>query len=140
MTDRVPNIIITITETGTEEERMKICITAKGDTEDARVDPRFGRCAYFCFYDTESGEYSFEENGFTHETGGVGVQASQHMLSREVDAVLTGQVGPNAYKALDAAEISVYTGASGSVAEAVRQFTDGSLEAAVGPSNDGHVS
>ena len=118
---------------------MKMCITAQGDSEDAQVDPRFGRCAYFCFYDTDTGEFSFERNGFTHATGGVGVQSSQHMVTRGVSAIVTGQVGPNAYRALQAAEIPVYTGAQGTVSEAVRQYESGELEAAVGPSNRGHV-
>jgi predicted Fe-Mo cluster-binding NifX family protein len=119
---------------------MKVCITAKIDSETAPVDPRFGRCAYFCFYDTESGEFSFEENTFTHAMGGVGVQTSQYMVTKGVSAVVTGQVGPNAYRALSAAEIPVYTGADGNtVAESVEKFGNGELEATGGPTNRGHV-
>ncbi len=118
---------------------MKLCITATGEGEDAAVDPRFGRCAYFCFYDTESKQFSFEKNEFVHGSGGVGVQASQHMVSRGVEALLTGQVGPNAFRALEAAGISMYTGFEGSVADGVAKYLEGGLEAAGGPSNKGHV-
>lgn len=33
---------------------MLICITAQGDNLDSEIDPRFGRCNYFIFYDTET--------------------------------------------------------------------------------------
>ncbi|MGM0674205.1 MAG: NifB/NifX family molybdenum-iron cluster-binding protein [Spirochaetota bacterium] len=119
---------------------MKVCITAQEATEEAGVDPRFGRCAHFCFYDTEEGTYTFENNSFTHETGGVGVQASQHLVTKGVSALLTGEVGPNAFKVLEAAEIPVYTGITGTVAEAVAQYRSGNLEAAARPTNRGHIA
>jgi predicted Fe-Mo cluster-binding NifX family protein len=106
---------------------------------DSPVDPRFGRSDYFCFYDTDTGELRCEENGFTHEHGGVGVQASQYMADQSVSVILTGQVGPNAYRALEAAEIPVYTGATGTVAEALEEYRAGSLRAATEPSNSGHA-
>lgn len=118
---------------------MKVCITSQGSTEEAEVDPRFGRCGYFCFYDTEEDTYSFEKNSFTHATGGVGVQASQHLVTEGVSALITGQVGPNAYRVLEAAEIPVYTGVKGTVAEAAAQYKSGNLEAAAGPTNSGHI-
>ena len=119
---------------------MKVCITAKDATEKAEVDPRFGRCAHFCFYDTEKDTYSFERNSFTHETGGVGVQASQHLVTNGVSALLTGQVGPNAFKVLEAAEIPVYTDITGTVAEAAAQYKSGNLEATGEPTNRGHIA
>lgn len=118
---------------------MKVCITSKGEDKNAQIDPRFGRCAYFCFYDTETGEFSFEKNTFTHAHGGVGVQASQHMANSEVAAVITGQVGPNAYQALEAAGVTIHTGVEGTVADAVEKLSNGELESASGPSNDGHM-
>ena len=118
---------------------MKVCITSKGEETNAQVDPRFGRCAYFCFYDTETGEFTFEQNTFTHARGGVGVQASQHMVNQEVSAVITGQIGPNAYQALEAGGIRMYTGAKGTVADTVEQFNRGEFESANGPTNEGHM-
>jgi predicted Fe-Mo cluster-binding NifX family protein len=36
---------------------MKIAVSAIGDNLDAQLDPRFGRCLYFIFVDTESMEF-----------------------------------------------------------------------------------
>jgi predicted Fe-Mo cluster-binding NifX family protein len=36
---------------------MKVCITSQGDTLEASVDPRFGRCQYFIFIDTETDSF-----------------------------------------------------------------------------------
>ncbi len=118
---------------------MKVCISSKSNESSAQVDPRFGRCAYFCFYDTETGEFTFEKNTFTHAREGVGVQASGHMVKNEVSVVVTGQIGPNAYQALEAGGVRIYTGAKGTVADAVESFNRGEFELANGPSNSGHM-
>lgn len=109
---------------------MKICISSQGEQRGSNVDPRFGRCAYFAFYDTDSGEYSFEPNRFAAGVGGVGVQTSQYMAEKEVRAILTGQVGPNAFKTLNAAGVDVYPEADGTVEQAVQAFLNGEYQKA----------
>ena len=41
---------------------MKVAITSSGDTLSALVDRRFGRCSFFVFFDTETGETEFLAN------------------------------------------------------------------------------
>ncbi|MBD3378963.1 MAG: dinitrogenase iron-molybdenum cofactor biosynthesis protein [Candidatus Omnitrophica bacterium] len=117
---------------------MKICVTSEGSSADAAIDPRFGRCAYFAIADTETGEIEFLPNGNRDGMGGVGVRSGQLMAEKGVKAVLTGNVGPNAFDTLKAGGISVYTGLSGKVSEAVEKFTRGGLETGEGPSVDPH--
>ena len=117
---------------------MKICITAQGNDLEAQVDPRFGRCQYFVIADTETGETDIVGNSNKDGMGGVGVQSGQLMAEKEVKAVLTGNVGPNAYKTLDAAGIEVVTGVSGTVKEAIEKYKSGDLKATQGPSVDSH--
>jgi predicted Fe-Mo cluster-binding NifX family protein len=45
--------------------------------------------------------------------GGAGIQAAQTVANRGVEAVITGQIGPNAVRVLNSAGIAVYVGASG---------------------------
>ena len=54
------------------------------------------------------------------------------MADRQVKVVITGNVGPNAFETLNAAGISVMTGASGSIREAIERYKKGELKAAQG--------
>ena len=56
---------------------MNICVTAQGNTLDAAVDPRFGRCPYFLIVDTDAMSVEAVENSYTGAMGGAGIQAGQ---------------------------------------------------------------
>ncbi|MDD4956815.1 MAG: NifB/NifX family molybdenum-iron cluster-binding protein [Candidatus Omnitrophica bacterium] len=117
---------------------MRICITAEKDSLDSRVDPRFGRCGYFLIFDTESGEKEFVENSDRDGTGGVGIRAGQYMAQQKVKAVLTGNVGPNAFQTLSASGIEVITGVSGTVEDAIGAYKAGRTKTSAGPSVEPH--
>jgi predicted Fe-Mo cluster-binding NifX family protein len=106
---------------------MKIAITSRGDHLDAQVDPRFGRCQYFVIIDPETMEWEAIENENAQLRGGSGIQAGQLMAQKDVKAVLTGHCGPNAFQALSAADIEIYTGIDGTVQEAITRYTSGQL-------------
>jgi predicted Fe-Mo cluster-binding NifX family protein len=107
---------------------MKICITSGGDRLDSKVDPRFGRCAYFTFADIDTLEFECIENPNIQSMGGAGVQSAQLVASKGVKAVVTGNVGPNAFQTLDAAGIEIFIGASGTVKDAIEKFKKGELD------------
>jgi len=106
---------------------MKVCVTASGSGLDDPIDPRFGRCQYFAFLDTETMDFESVANASMALGGGAGIQAAQFVANKEVKAVLTGQVGPKAYDVLAAAGIEIVTGASGTVREAVERYKRGEL-------------
>jgi len=112
---------------------MNICVTSQGDNLDALVDPRFGRCQYFIIVDTETLQYKAISNPNIDARGGAGIQSGQVMAERQVKAVVTGNVGPNAFQTLNAAGISVITGASGSVRQAIEKYKKGELKPTQGP-------
>jgi len=112
---------------------MKICVTAEGKDLNASIDPRFGRCKYFIFVDTESLLFEAIENPSLNSTGGAGIQAGQLMSAKGVKAVLTGNVGPNAHQVLSAAGIEVFTGVSGTVKEAIENHKFGKYAPAANP-------
>jgi len=113
---------------------MKICITSAGNAMDSAVDPRFGRCRNFIFFDTESGKIEAEDNPNYQLQGGAGIQSGQLVASRGAKAVLTGNIGPNAHRVLTAAGISVFTGVSGTVKEAIEGYKNNNYSAADSPS------
>lgn len=101
---------------------MKFAITSDGADPDAQVDSRFGRCAYFVIYDTEDGSFTALKNEATDAASGAGVQAARIVEQSGARVVLTGQVGPKAEKALQAAGIEIRTGASGTLREAAAEI------------------
>lgn len=117
---------------------MKIAITADGPSKEASVDPRFGRCKYFIFADSETDDFESEENNSMSAGHGAGISTSQAIVAKGVDVVLTGNCGPNAYQVLDAAGIKVITGVSGKVEDAIKDFKSGKLEASSKPNVVSH--
>lgn len=117
---------------------MKIAITSTGETLDSQVDPRFGRAQYFIIVETETMDHSVVENASIAAAGGAGISAAKAAADTGVEAVLTGNCGPNAQRTLDAAGITLYTEVTGTVAEAVALFKNGKLSAADGPNVQSH--
>ena len=113
---------------------MKICVTSEGNSLDSKVDPRFGRCQYFIFADTDTSAFEAIPNPNIESMGGAGIQSGQFVAEKKVKAVLTGNVGPNAFQTLQAAGVGVITGISGTVQEAVEEYKTGKLKPTGGPS------
>lgn len=101
---------------------MKLCVTAKENNLDAPIDPNFGRCRYFIFVDSGTLQFEAVENPNVQASGGAGTNSGQLIASRNVDALLTGDVGPNAARVLASAGVKVVTGITGSVHEAVTTY------------------
>ena len=117
---------------------MKICVTASSGSLDANVDPRFGRCPYFVILDSENMEFSAVSNDSTNAAHGAGIQAAQTVANMGVKVVITGNVGPNAFRALSAAGIAIVTGASGKVRDAIEKYKKGLLSETREPTVKGH--
>lgn len=117
---------------------MKLCITSLGETLDSRVDPKFGRCKYFILVDSETGEFNVIDNSGINAGGGAGIKAGQLISENKAQAVLTGNVGPNAFQTLSAAKIEVITGVSGTVQDAIEKYKTGELKPDKEPSVGSH--
>lgn len=107
---------------------MKIAITSEGDDLNAPVDARFGRCAYFIIIDPETESFEAVLNPAVDAMGGAGPQAAQTIADKGAQAVITGNVGPNAFQTLKAANIKIYQGASGTVKETLAKYKAGELK------------
>ena len=117
---------------------MKIAITAGGDHLEAPLSPVFGRCPAYLFVDTETMEYEVESNPASGAMGGAGIQAAQFMAQKNVDAVITGNMGPNAYGVLNSANIPTYLSDAGTVKEAIEAFKAGELDTVANANVPGH--
>lgn len=117
----------------------KIAITSEGPSLDDRVDPRFGRAAGFLVVDLETQESRYIDNGKTQMMAqGAGIQAAERVASAGVDCLLTGFVGPNAFRALSSAGVRVVQNLEGlTVRQAVERFKSGDFQTATGPNRSG---
>ena len=104
-----------------------IAVTSEGPTLDDQVDPRFGRAAGFVVVDLESMDTKYIDNGQSQVMAkGAGIQAAELIARAGVNFLLTGYVGPKAFKALTAADIKVGQNLEGlTVRQAVERFKSG---------------
>lgn len=73
---------------------MKVAITATGNSLNAKLDSRFGRCSHFAIYDTEKKIVeAFLSNPNKESEGGAGPASAQFAASQGVDKVVSGEFG-----------------------------------------------
>lgn len=118
---------------------MKIAISTSGKEMSAPMDDRFGRAKGFIIYDTETGSHEFIDNKQNLEAAqGAGIQSAKRVIDAGVSALITGNVGPKAYSALSAAGVEMFLKQGGTVEEAVKAYTSGSLEKTSGANVESH--
>lgn len=107
---------------------MRVVITANGTELDAQASPVFGRCPVYVFVDTETMQFEGLENPGVAAPSGAGIQAAQFVIECGAQAVVTGNVGPNAYGVFQASRVPVYLFGGGTVQEAVEAYVARRLE------------
>jgi predicted Fe-Mo cluster-binding NifX family protein len=112
---------------------MRIAVASAGNTLEAAVDPRFGRCAWFVIVDSDTMAFEAVENPGATAGGGAGIQAAQLVANKGAQAVVAGNMGPNAHQALAAAGMQILPFMGGTVRQAVEAVKAGTLTEASGP-------
>jgi predicted Fe-Mo cluster-binding NifX family protein len=110
---------------------MILLISIQKPDFNSLVDWRFGRSTWFLRYDTETRGWQALENPGWNNRGGAGVATAQFAADQHADAVISGEFGPNAVSALQAAGIQMIhfpkSGLTG--AAVVEMFRHGELSA-----------
>ena len=103
---------------------MKIAISSTGQDMSADVDPRFGRAAYLCIFDTSKNEMLevIDNSESKNASQGAGITVAGLVASKGVETILTGRVGPKAMAVVEKANIKVVSGVSGSVEQTIAAF------------------
>ena len=114
-------------------EKVKLAISSAESDPSSAVDQRFGRCQYLVIVDAGSGDRECLPNPNIDAAGGAGIRTAQMAVDRGAQAVITGNVGPKAMDVLASSGITVYTGFSGTVEEAIQAFEKGELETTLSP-------
>ncbi|GMQ59100.1 NifB/NifX family molybdenum-iron cluster-binding protein [Vallitalea sediminicola] len=106
---------------------MKICISSTVDNINGLTDGRFGRCPFYAIYDDETKEYEFVENEGAKAAQGAGIKAAQVVVDKGTEVVITGNLGPNAIRVLEAANIKIYRMLGDKIKEQADYYTEGKL-------------
>lgn len=115
---------------------MIIAVSSIGKELDSQIDPRFGRCAYFIVCNTDNMSFEAFNNESANLGGGAGIQSAQFVISQGVEAVITGNCGPNAVKVLTAANVQLFVGQVGTVRSGIERFRNNELR----PTREANVS
>ena len=118
----------------------KIAISSEGPGLDEALDPRFGRAAGFIVVDPQTLDFDYFDNGSSQTLAqGAGIQAAEIVANSGAHVLLTGYVGPKAFKALQASGIKIGQNlANMTVRRAIELFSNGTVEWAQQPNRRGH--
>lgn len=111
---------------------MKVVVTSSAQTLADPIDMHFGRAKYFILADTETGRATAHDNAQNlNAAQGAGIQSAE--------TVITGSVGPKAYRALQAAGIKIaLVEAICPGTEALRRFKEAGLPVLDKPNSENH--
>jgi len=120
---------------------MKLAISATSDGWDAPVDERFGRAKCFAIITIDGDKREIENTSNTQNlqaAQGAGIQAAATVSNSGATILLTGHVGPKAFRALEAGKIEICTGVSGTVKDALEGYLAGNYKISKGADVEGH--
>jgi len=119
---------------------MRIAVAASGKELTSTVDDRFGRAPWFLIVDTSTGDVEAIENEGAGQTSGAGPMAAQVIAKRDVECLIAGHCGPNAFAALAAHGIDVFVAPKATAADAIEDVKTGKLRPASQPDVQGRWS
>lgn len=110
---------------------MRIAVSTVEKDMNGFVDERFGRCPYFMLCDSDNikGTAEWKNNPALTSTGGAGIAAGEFIDQEKVELLITGSLGPNALRVIQASGISAYTvPESMTVLESIQAWQRGALQ------------
>ena len=118
---------------------MKIVITSQGKDLTSQIDPRFGRAKWLIAFDTETGDFQAHDNELNlNAAQGAGIQTGINVVELNADAVITGNVGPKAFRTLSAGKVEIYLSDNQNAKDAIEAFKADKLKRVDNPNVQGH--
>ena len=117
---------------------MRVAVSANAEGLDAPASPIFGRCSTYVFVDTDNLTATSLQNPAVGASGGAGIQAAQLVVEQGAQALITGNIGPNALQVFQASGVTVYGFAGGTVRQAIAELQAGALTPIVQPTARAH--
>ena len=86
---------------------MKVAITSTGNSPDAHIDCRFGRCNYFVIYDTVSQSVEYIPNPNKENMEGAGPASVNLVASKGVKKIISCEFGAKVKSLFDSLQIQM---------------------------------
>jgi len=110
---------------------MIVGISASSADIKQQVNPVFGRCPGYIIIELNGPKIKKLEyvvNEATNSPSGAGVAAAQTIIKNKVEALISGNIGPNAFMILQQNGVKIYTAYNITIKEAVKMLTEGKLK------------
>ncbi|HHU97955.1 MAG: NifB/NifX family molybdenum-iron cluster-binding protein [Bacteroidota bacterium] len=101
---------------------MKIAIVSEKKSLDARIDNRFGRCAYFAIYDSDSKTTEFFPNPAKDSPEGAGPEAVKFIASKGVKKVVAPEYGRKAEAMLNKLQIEMVQDKDKTISDIIKEL------------------
>ncbi len=109
---------------------MKIAISSNGKTFNDLVSDVFGRCPFFIIAEIKGkriGLIEILDNISLNQSGSTGVTVAQTILDKEVNAIISGNIGPRALDVFKQFKIETFQ-AKGTVKQALQDYLENKLK------------
>jgi len=109
---------------------MRIAISSTDQNIESNVSDVFGRCPYFIIAEIKNDKIEKIEtikNESADQNSSAGISIAQLMAEKNINIVITGNVGPRALDVLSQFKIEVYSG-EGIVKDVLQAFIDKKLK------------
>lgn len=118
----------------------KIAVSCEEPRLESLIDPRFGRAAGFLIVDPDTMAFEFIDNGASQVMAqGAGIQAAENIARSGAKVLLTGYVGPKAFRALSAVGVKIGQDLENiTVREAIDLYRSGKVNMAAAPNSMSH--
>ena len=110
--------------------KMKVAVSSTGKELTDKVSEVFGRCPYFIIAEIKENKiqgFKVIENTSMNQRGGAGISAAQAVAEKDLNAVISGNIGPRASDVLRQFNIKMYT-STGTVENALKALMDNKLK------------
>jgi predicted Fe-Mo cluster-binding NifX family protein len=124
--DSPPQVVL-VSFNGDSAKKDRIAIASDSGDLDGAVFYRFGSSPYFIVYDAGRNEMAAIRNPYAAQVRGMGIVVAQMLIPQDIDAVIVGGIGPQAFDAFHLAKVKVYGGVTGTVRNAIAGYQLGRL-------------
>jgi len=103
-----------------------MAVTSKGDGLDGEIAP-MARSSYFIIFEGSPENSMVMENLVKKGGSESAIKNAAELAKQKVDIVITGTIGPRAFKQLETAGVKVHAGCEGKVSDILEKCLKGKL-------------